>query len=190
MFKKQLFRIVLFSWLFLIGSHTCFAYDVQKVAILPVLYSHDISINKDVEKIITNALVRKFHMPLSKIITFFEIIPEADVLAALPVQLQEKKKSKIDNNLLADVGGKLNADIVIAVEIKAYRSDLRMSWNGDRIRDTDLVMKIISYHRPSGKYTEEQDHEFYSGADIPWGQPEYIADHMIDRLLSKIPNYR
>jgi hypothetical protein len=163
---------------------------MQKVAVFPVLASKGIAINKDVEKIIAKALVNKFHMPLSKVVTFFDIIPEADVIAALPVQLKDKRQSKLENNLLAAVADMLNADIVIAAEITAYRSDLRTNWEGDRIQETDLAIRIINYHRPSGKFTERQDHQFYFGDDIQWGQPEYIASHMMYNLLNKIPDYR
>jgi hypothetical protein len=190
MFRKQLFCVVLFICLFSIGFRTCSAYHAQKVAVLPVFSSRDISINKDVERIIAKALVNKFHMPLSKVVTFFEIIPEAEVIAALPVPLKDKKKSKLENNLLAEVADKLNADIVIAAEITSYRSDSRMNWEGDRLQETDLAIRIINYHRPSGKFTERQDHQFYFGDDIQWGQPEYITSHMMYNLLNKIPDYR
>jgi|GEM_PF-3561996 len=190
MFGRQLFCVILFICLFSIGFRTCSAYHAQKVAVLPVFHSGNISINKDVEKIIAEALVNKFHMPLSKVVTFFEIIPEAEVLAALPAQFEDQRKSKFENNLLVEVADKLNADIVIAAEITSYRSDLRMNWEGDRIQETDLAIRIINYHRPSGTFTDRQDHQFYLGDDIQWGQPEYIADHMIYNLLNKIPDYR
>lgn len=190
MFGKQLFCVVLFLCLFSVGFRTCLAYDTQRVAILPVFSSKNISTDKEVEEIIAKALVSKFRMPLSKVIRFFEIIPEAEVIAALPAQLKDKQKSKLEKNLLAEVGDKLNADIVIAAEIKAYRSEVRMNFDGDRIKQTDLAIRIINYHRPSGKFTEEQDHEYYLGEDMLWGQPEYITDRMIYKLLDKIPNYR
>lgn len=190
MFRRQLLCIVLFICLFSIGFRTCSAYHTQKVAVLPVFSNKDISVNKDVESIIANALVNKFHMPLSKIVPFFAIIPEAEVIAALPVQLTEKNKSKLDNKLLAEVADKLNADIVIAAEITSYRSDSRTNLEGDRLQETDLAIRVIHYHRPSGKFTERQDHQFYFGDDIQWGQLEYIADHMMYDLLNRIPDYR
>jgi len=188
--KKQVCYVALLICLFVTGFSTCFAHDVQKVAILPVFYSHNISMNKDVESIIKTALVNKFHMPLSKIVPFYEIIPEAEVIASLPVQLKYKKNSKLDNNLLAEVGNEMNADIVIAVEVTSFQDDSRINWDGDRIQETDLAMRIINYHRPSRTYTERKDHQYYLGDDIQWGRPEYIADQMIDNLLNKIPNYR
>ena len=190
MFRKQLFGVVLLICLFSIGLRTCSAYDVQKVAVLPVLYSKNVSINKDVEAIIAKALVNKFHMPLSKVVTFFEIIPEEEVFAALPVQFKDKKQSKLEYNLLAEVADKLNADIVIAAEVTSYYSVSRTNWKGDQIQETDLAMRIINYHRPSAKFTERQDHKSYLGDAIQWGEPEYIADHMIYNLLTKIPDYR
>ncbi|MBC8015077.1 MAG: hypothetical protein H7X79_04965 [Sporomusaceae bacterium] len=190
MFRKQLFYIVLFICLFSFGFRTCLAYDVQKVAALPVLSINNISVDKDVEEIIAKALANKFHMPLSKVVPFFEIIPEEEVIAALPVQLKGKKKSKLENSMLAAVADKLNADIVIAAEIKAYRSILRVNRDGDRLQETHLAMRVINYHRPSGTFTEKNDHEFYVGDDIGWGRPEYIADQMIYKLLNKIPDYR
>lgn len=190
MFRKSLFSIVLCSYLLLTSFGTCSAYHTLKVAVLPVFSNENIAVNKDVERIIANALVNKFHMPLSKIVAFFTIIPESEVIAALPVQLKGKKKSKLDRNLLAEVADKLNADIVIAAEIKSYRSDSIMNWDGDLLITTDLAIRVIHFHRPSGKFMARQDHEFYSGDDIQSGQPDYIADHMIYELLNKIPDYR
>ncbi|MBP2627736.1 MAG: hypothetical protein H6Q68_2447 [Firmicutes bacterium] len=190
MFRKQVFCIVLFICLFSMAYPICSAYHMQRVAVLPVFYRNNISINKDVEKIITKALVDKFHMPLSNIVTFFEIIPETEVFTALPVHLKDKKKSKLENNLLAEVADKLNADIVIAAELTSCRSNSRTNLEGDWIQETDLAIRIISYHRPSGKYTIRQDHQFYLNDDIQLGQLEYMADHMIYGLLNKIPDYR
>jgi len=129
-------------------------------------------------------------MPLSKVVTFFEMIPESDIIGVLPVQSKDKKKSKLSNDLLVEVGEKLNADIVIATEVTSYWSQSRMSWEGDRIQETDLAIRIINYHRPSRQFTQQHDRQSYLGDDIVWAQPEYIAEHMMYDLLKKIPNYR
>jgi len=177
--------------LFSVGLRTCSAYQEQKVAIFPVFFNKNISVNKEVETIVAKALVNKFQMPLPTVVKFYQIIPEAEVVAALPVQLKDKiKKSKLANNLLTEVADKLNADIVIAAEITSYRSEERMNREGDRLQETHLAIRVITYHRPTGVFTEKRDHEFYFGDDISWGQPEYIADHMIYNLLNKIPDYR
>jgi len=190
-FRRQLFCIILFICLFSTDFRTCSAEHVQRVAVLPVFFSDNISIkNKDVEKIIAEALINKFHMPLSKVVTFFEMIPESDIIGVLPVQSKDKKKSKLSNDLLVEVGEKLNADIVIATEVTSYWSQSRMSWEGDRIQETDLAIRIINYHRPSRQFTQQHDRQSYLGDDIVWAQPEYIAEHMMYDLLKKIPNYR
>ena len=190
MFRKELFCLVLLICLFFMDFRTCSAYQVQKVAVLPVFFSNNISINEDVEEIIEKALVNKFHMPLSKVVPFFELVHEAEVMTALPVQLRDKRKSKLENHLFTEVADKLNADIVIAAEIRAYRSISRINREGDRLQETHLAIRVINYHRPSGEITEVKDHEFYFGDDIQWGRPEYIADQMIYKLLKKIPDYR
>jgi len=190
MFRKSLFCIALFICLFSISVQTCSAYQVQRVAVLPVFSGENSSINKDVEGIITKALVNKFYMPLSKVVTFFEMIPEADVIGALPIQAKDKKKSKLENTFLALVADKLNADIVIAAEITSCRSESTTNWDGDCLLNTDIGIRIISYHRLSRVFTEQKDHQSYIGDEVQWGQPEYIADHMTDELLKKIPDYR
>jgi len=112
----------------------------QRVAVFPVFSSKNISVNKDVEGIIAKALPNKFHTPLSKIVSVFEIVPEAEVIVALPVQLKDKQKGKLENNLLVEVANKLNADIVIVAEIRDYRSELRVNFEGERIKQTDLAI--------------------------------------------------
>ena len=191
MFRKILICMVLYMGLFSVGFRTCSAYQEQKVAIFPVFFNKNVPVNKEVETIVAKALVNKFQMPLPTVVKFYEIIPEGDVVPALPAQLKDKiKRSKLTNNLLAEVADKLNADIVLAAEITSFRSEVRINREGDRLQETHLAIRVINYHRPTGIFTEKRDHEFYFGDDILWGQPEYIADHMIYKLLNKIPNYR
>ncbi len=190
MLKKLALSLIGFICLFILSVSICFASQVPRVAILPVLFRANANYHKDVEKLIADALVNKFQPPLSKVIPFYDIIPDTEVAAAIYTYPGDKQKSKLEKNMLADAAVKLNADIVIAAEVTSLRSTVITTWNLDRYRETDVGIHVMSYYRPSGDFTERQDRKHYTGDDIEWGRPEYIARQMIADLLNKIPNYR
>ncbi len=187
--RASLFIIILF-YIFIAGLPICSAADPQRVAILPVSFSHSY-IDKDVEAVIVKALNDKFHTPLSKIVTIFEIIPGKEIQSATEVEVGAKKirEFKLDRLLLKNIAMKTNADIVIGAEVTQFWTVQTMTWRGDLLRETSLGIKIMVYHRATDKYIVQKDYDFYDDYESSWGQPDYMADQMMFKLLNKIPNY-
>ncbi|BBB89947.1 MAG TPA: hypothetical protein PKA28_07755 [Methylomusa anaerophila] len=188
MLKNTIACVVAFIAVFCTGFGPASAHQAQRVAILPVFFGSGAAYDKDVEAVIEKNLTGKYHLPLAKVITIYDIIPKQEVRDALPAQLTGKKP-KLEKQVIQDLAAKLNADIVIAAEVTSF-STATISpwiWDGDTIRRTELGIRLISYQRPTDTYQEFKDRDMYSGDDNLWGQPEYMADQMIWKLINKVP---
>ena len=185
MFRKLFLSFVL--CLFVIGFHPCLAYQPQRVAILPVSFRANASYDKTVETIITKALANQYHTFFSTIIPIYELIPETEMIRVLSDGTMTTWPSTLDSKLLIKVSDKLNADIVIAAEVLAFRGITMTNWQGDWIQDTDMAIRVIRYYRPSGTFVEQKDHQSYREKYTQWGRPDYMAQQMIADLLHKMP---
>ncbi|MBP1765297.1 MAG: hypothetical protein H6Q65_2355 [Firmicutes bacterium] len=190
MAKKTVVVLVFLLCLIFTGLQSCSAADLQRVAILPVSFSHSY-VDQDVEAVISKALANKFHTPLANIVPVFQIIPKEEVQKGLITEVGAKKIQafKLDKNLLKNIAVKTNADIVIGVEVTQFWTMQTITFYGDILRETNLAMKVLIYHKPTEMVTEKKDYDNYAGDEILWGQPEYMADQMIFKLLNKIPDY-
>jgi len=190
MAKKISFALTVLIFIVIISVQTCSAADIQRVAILPVSFSHSY-VDKDVESVIVKALNGKFHTPLANIVTIFEIIPGTEIQSATEAEVGTKKikEFKLDRPLLKNIAMKTNADIVIGAEVTEFWTFQTITWRGDTIRETNLGIKIMIYHRQTEKYTVQKDADYYLGDEGLWGQPDYMADQMMFKLLAKIPDY-
>lgn len=182
--------VILAALLVLLGVVApCSAAEPQRVAIMPV-YFHSIQSDAAVGKVIDQALADKFRTPLSGIVPVYEIIPRGDIAPVLPVAPAAGKKVKLDGDVLAAVGEKLNADIVIVAEVTQYYTYTYFSGEGDPMRRINFEIRLRSLHKPTGVYYDRKDHEYYHGDDTPVVQPEYIAGQLMAALLAKVPAYR
>lgn len=174
-------------YILFISMQVCSAAAIQRVAILPVSFTHS-DRDTEVENVIIRALNNKFHTPLAKVVPIFEIIPASEINAAMLGETSGKN-FKLNKTLIQAMSEKTNADIVIGVEVTQLWSMLLRTWDGELIRRTDLSIKILCYHKASTKFTEQKDYASYNGYESLWGQPDYMADQMMYYLLDKIPDY-
>lgn len=184
MLKKILFCLLAMTFVFA----TCSAARPQRVAILPV-YFHSSQDGGDVGEVIEKALTNKFHTPLAGVVPVYAIIPREEIVPALPI-VPAGGKAGLDKGALAALAEKLKADIVIAAEVSHYYSYASVALNGDRFRQTNIEIRVLSYHKPLGEFTDNKDRDYYNGDDTLWAQPDYIAGQIIAGLLAKVPDYR
>jgi len=187
MIKRTSLTVSILFYILFISLQICSAATPQRVAILPVSFTHSHR-DVEVEAVVAKALANKFHTPLAKIVPIFEIIPANEIDAAM-LDKATGKNFKLNNTLIQAISEKTNADIVIGVEVTQLWSILLRTWDGEVIQKTDLSIKILCYHKASGKFTEQKDYDSYSGHESLWGQPDYMADQMMYKLLNKIPDY-
>jgi hypothetical protein len=169
------------------GLAPCSA-EPQKVAILPV-YFHSIQSDAAVGKVIEQSLAGKFRTPLAAIVPVYAIIPAGEITPVLPVAPAGGKKVKLDGAVLAAIGDKLSADIVVAAEVTQYYTYTYFR-EGDPYRRLDFEIRLLSYHKPSGALFDKREHTYYHGDDYPMVQPEYLARQMMAALLDRVPAYR
>ncbi len=187
---RKLPVVIMAALLVLLGGVVpCLAAHPQRVAILPV-YFHSIQNDAAVGQAIGQMLAGKFRTPLSGIVPVYEIIPPREIAPVLPAAPAGGKKAKLDGAVLAAVGEKLNADIVIVAEVTQYYTYTYFSGEGDPMRRINFEIRLVSYHRPSGTVYDRKDHEHYHGDDTPVVQPEYLAEQLMAALLAKVPAYR
>ncbi len=184
--KKVSLLLIFLICLLFATTQTGLASAAQRVAILPVTFMHS-QRDADVESVIKSNLLKKFHTPLAEIVPIFEIIPDNEVRDAVS-GITTGKKYKLDKTLLTAIAEKTNADIVIGAD--AYvRCMFFITWDDDVYQNTDLSIKILCYHKASGTVTEQKGYDSYNGYESLWGQPDYMAEQLMFKLLNKIPDY-
>ncbi len=170
------------------GLATCGAAQPQRVAILPV-YFHSIQSDPAVGRVIAGTLAERFRTPLASIVPVYDLVPPAEIAPLLPAA-PAGKKIRLDGALLAAIGEKLGADIVVAAEVTQYYTYTYYSGEGDPMRRINFEIRLLSYHKPTGVFFDRRDHEYYNGDDTPVVQPDYLARRLTSDLLAKVPDYR
>jgi len=187
MVKSTPLTLIVLIYILFTSMQICSAAVPQRVAILPVSFTHSYR-DADVEQVIAKALSNKFHTPLAKIVPIFEIISSKEIDSAMS-GATTGKNFKLDKTLFKAIAEKTNADIVIGAEVTQLWSVRLRTWDGEVIQQTDLSIKILCYHKASEKFTEQKDYDSYNGYESLWGQPDYMADQIMYKLLNKIPDY-
>lgn len=188
--NKQLPATIILAVLFFIfsGIAVCSAAQPQRVAILPV-YFHSIQSDAAVGRVIASTLAERFHTPLASIVPVYDLIPSQDIAPVLPPIPADGKKVKLDGAVLAAIGDKLSADIVVVAEVTQYYTYTYFV-DGDPMRRIHFEIRLLSFHKPTGVLFDKKDHEYYNGDDYEVVQPVYLARKMTTDLLAKVPDYR
>lgn len=188
--NRKLSAIILASlFVFFGGLATCSAAQPQRVAIMPV-YFHSIQYDEAVGRVIAKTLADRFRTPLASIVPVYDIIPRGDIVPFLPTAPAGGKKVTLDGAVLAAIGEKLNADIVIVAEVTQYYTYTYFTGEGDPYRRINFEIRLLSFHKPTGVLFDKRDHEYYHGDDYEVVQPEYLARELTAGLLAKVPAYR
>ncbi len=159
----------------------------QKIAILPVVnYTYDR--DAAVENVVSAALAAKFRMPLASIVTIYEIVPAADVQAALPADIHTRAGArKFGVDRLPAIAAKLNADVVIGAIITNLSQELNyISKESFYYQRTSLAISVIGYRARDGKTFAVADEQEYQGDWSRLGDADYLAGVIMSKLLDKL----
>lgn len=167
----------------------CYAAQPQRVAILPVVFRAGPS-DAAVGLVIEQTLAAKFHTPLPGLVPVYSVIDPGEMAPVLAAIWPDSSQPRLDQAALTNIAEQLRADIVVAAEVNDFYTHTYMWKEGDWYRQTVLAIRLVSYHAPSGQYFAKSGRENYSGDDILWGQPDYIARQLMDGLLAKLPKYQ
>jgi len=186
---KKFLALLLLGVFFMVGiaPAPCLAYEPLRVAILPVFnssYTHD----QDTERIITESLQARFHMPLAKVIILYDVIPADEVQLALPLELKNRNKpGKINASVLQGIGAKLNTDIVIGAQITDFRASTFSDLYGGLLQETDLTIRVVGYDTRKNEFLDIHDSQHYYGQWSVTGDSDYLAKQIMEHLISKVP---
>lgn len=185
---KKVIAMLLIAVLFGgISPASCLAYEPLRVAILPVSnssYTH----NQDVERVIADSLHARFHMPLDKVITLYDVVPDNEVDKAMPQELRNRNKpGEISASVLKKIGAKLNADVVIGAQIMDFREYTFTNIWGDLLQETDLTIRLVGYDIKKNQYLDIHESRNYNGEYSVLGNSDYLAKLIMDNLIAKVP---
>ena len=166
-------------------SRTCLAEPVQRIAILPII-NDTYSTNPAVEKEIADLLYAKFQMPLADIVTIHEIIPEAEVKAALSPEMQTKgQPQKYFSGNIPEVAAKLSADLVIGAIITGL-TERTTTNQRDLFQETYVAIRLVGYSAKENKIIDRQDFENYADIWTPTSDAVSLVKIMMSHLLNNI----
>ncbi|MDR3563879.1 MAG: hypothetical protein P4N59_20925 [Negativicutes bacterium] len=184
--KIKILGILLGCLVVFLISTTCFAAEPQRIAILPVInqsYTHD----DGVERVIADAVAAKFHMPLDKIVIIYDVIPAAEVRAAVSTAADLGVKAKnFDMKKLAEIATKLNADVVIGAIITEFSESQLITMDSGLSQQTSISLRIVGYRALEKKTFDLSSHEEYTGEWSNTGNADYLAGVIMERLLGKL----
>ncbi len=184
--KSKLCLVVLCLVMFSLVS-PCYAVTPQKIAILPVInrtYTHDAA----VENVISAALAAKFRMPLANIVSIYEVVPAAEVRAALPADIHNRAQArKFGVDKLPAIAAKLNADIVIGAIITDLSEERTITGKDSfNFQRTVLAIRVVGYRAREGTTFAVGDHQEYRGDWSRLGDADYLAGVIMDKLLESL----
>lgn len=155
---------------------------VRKVAILPVggAYADE----KDLVRIIDQAMREKFRTPLQDFVPRYQLVPELEVRAALPPGIRPEKLAAPQLAVLAKT---LGADWLIGTEILEFQHYTFMTFDGELMQKTEVALRLSSYEAAAKELRRWRDWDSYFGDYSIHQDPQTMTRQLIDRLLDKLP---
>lgn len=179
---------IIIVFLLLIGSYgSACAAGPQNIAILPVINHAEVR-DLRVLSCIEQALQSKFHTPLPSLVPIYTLIPADEVIAAASkVYHGEPGNFTPDAESLRRLAAGINADMVIAAKVNEFRHDRFVDFEGDQKARSYVAITVFYYERESGKLFIVHDDREYLGDELPFGDPLYLTNELMNSLLAKIP---
>jgi hypothetical protein len=176
--------VVFTGWIFFTG--VCQARTPQRIAILPVI-NQSYTDDPEVEKTISEAIYAKFHVPLAAVLNTYEFVPADEIKTAFPEWKDHVRMKKIDRERLQQVAAQLHADMVIGGAVTDLNKFIYTSnFEGDLMQQTYLSIRLVGYNVREQKLIDIGDYEDYRGDWSVFGDSDYLAKKIMDRLLGKI----
>lgn len=176
---------IFFSALLILCSYcnSTFASEPRRVAILPVINSTYFD-NREAQTAIVTQLNNHFKTPLSSVVEFYTLIPQQDILQAMPPVPTRKAKLSIDEQLLREIAVKTRADILIAVKLNEYRSAMSITTRtGTLLQQTDveLIYGIYLAEQEPHYYSKKLQRHYQGEASVA-SSPDYLLNELIDEI--------
>lgn len=176
--------VVVFAFLALPDSPVCAAAEARRIAILPVAATAETREFPAVEAKVAATLAAWFRTPLPSFAKTYEIIPPAEIKAALPPDgVIDPRRPDLPR--LRQLAAKLDADLVLGIIVTDLGEYFVRSREGDLMLRTDLAMHLVGYRADSDSLIDIKDREDYSDDWSADGEAVNLAGVLTERLLTK-----
>ena len=176
--------ILAFALLALPRSPACAAAEARRIAILPVAATVETRELPAVEAKVAATLAAWFRTPLPSFVKVYEIIPAAEIKAALqPDGALDPRKPDLPR--LRQLAAKLDADLVLGVIVTDLDEFLLRNREGDIILKTDLAIRLVGYRADRDGIIDIKNREDYFDAWSACGEAVNLAGVLTERLLTK-----
>lgn len=176
--------ILAFVLLALPGSPVYAAAEARRIAILPVVATAPSRELPAVEAKVAATMAAWFRTPLPSFVKVYEIVPAAEIKAALPADGAFDPR-RPDLSRLRQLAAKLDADLVLGIiitDLGEYHSRTR---EGDLRLRTDLAMRLVGYKADSQRTIDLAGREDYYDDWSAGGEAVSLAAVLTERLLAK-----
>ena len=184
---KRYKQLVLVLMILCLTAAAAPAYAITpfKVAVLPVMNTAKYRYPEDLD-VIQNTLIKPFKYP------YYTLLPPAAVNDTVKQFLQENKGRKCsDQQVMAELAGKLSADLVVVAELSQLRLDRIYSYNyDDTYIRSDVVLTAYAYSALTKKYDRIKVTKAEIEAEsIETNGPAILQD-LTEQILIKLPYKR
>lgn len=157
-----------------------------RVAVLPVVGRY--GDQGETAGVVQRSLQDRFRTPLQSFVPIYDVVPAAELQAALPPgSVMPGKALRLDDAQWAGVAAAVKAEVVVAAEVTDYLHITWMSWDGDLLQRSAVAIRITVYDAVEAKRKVLQDADYYIGEYSPQHAPEELAKVMMGRLMDKLP---
>jgi len=165
-------------------SPVCAAPEARRIALLPVAASAPFRELPAVEAKVAATLTAWFRTPLPSFVKTYQIIPAAEIKAALQ-QGGALDPRKPDLPRLRQLALKLDADLVLGVIVTDLGEyTVTNPWSVMQLK-TDLAMRLIGYRADRDALIDIKDREDYYGDWSARGEAVNLAGVLAERLLTQ-----
>lgn len=176
--------IISFALMALPDSPVCAAAEARRIVLLPVAATVETRELPAVEAKVAAAMAAWFRTPLPSFVKVYEIIPAAEIKAALPADGAFDPR-RPDLSRLRQLAAKLDADLVLGIIITDLGEYHFRTREGDLRLRTDLAMRLVGYKADSQHTIDLASREDYYDDWSAGGEAVNLAAVLTERLLAK-----
>ncbi len=162
----------------------CAAAEARRIVLLPVAATVEARELPAVEAKVAATMAAWFRTPLPSFVKVYEIIPAAEIKAALPAGGAFDPR-RPDPSRLRQLAVKLDADLVLGIIVTDLGEYHFRTREGDLRLRTDLAMRLVGYREDNVSLIDIKDREDYFADWSADGEAVNLAAVLTERLLTK-----
>ncbi len=180
MFRRWMGTLVLAFWLAAAGSGAALAAEAMtpapgprpfRIALVPVIDATGGWLDPRTATDLMLRLEQALHIPLNNTMHWAEYVSEDESLAQLKIIMANAGRKAKLRDAMQPLAARLNADLVIVVEVTSFSEWRYISWEGEMVIETSTRLTLHGYDAASGRLIRQDG----GGYDINDYHPSYEA---------------